>query len=71
MALQDGFTPGTPYADAVQKLLQRWEWLFSQKSRRLVNQKRKRLARPVLLPLSPAADYTQHTHDLGSESAIG
>jgi len=61
VALKDGFTPGTPYADAVQKLLQRWEWLFSEKSRRLVNQKRRRLARPVLLPLSPAADYSQHT----------
>jgi len=61
VALQESFTPGTPYADAVQKLLQRWEWLFSEKSRRLVNQKRKRLARPVLLPLSPAADYRQHT----------
>jgi predicted DNA-binding transcriptional regulator YafY len=61
VALQGGFTPGTPYADAIQKLLQRWEWLFSEKSDRLVNQKRKRLARPVLLPLSPAADYTQHT----------
>src|SRR5258708_7237691 len=61
VALQESFTPGTPYADAVQKLLQRWEWLFSEKSRRLVNQKRKRRARPVLLPLSPAADYAQHT----------
>lgn len=61
VALQESFTPGTPYADAVQRLLQRWEWLFSDKSRRLVNQKRRRLARPVLLPLSPAADYAQHT----------
>lgn len=61
VALQRDFTPGTPYADAVQNLLQRWEWLFSEKSRRLVSQKRKRLARPVLLPLSPAADYSQHT----------
>lgn len=61
VALQESFTPGTPYADAVQRLLQRWQWLFSEKSRRLVNQKRKRLARPVLLPLSLAADYAQHT----------
>jgi predicted DNA-binding transcriptional regulator YafY len=61
VALQESFIPGTPYADAVQRLLQRWEWLFSEKSRRLVNQKRRRLARPVLLPLSPAADYAQHT----------
>ena len=61
VALQESFTPGAPYADAVQRLLQRWEWLFSEKSRRLVNQKRRRLARPVRLPLSPAADYTQHT----------
>ena len=61
VALKDGFTPGAPYADAVQHLLQRWEWLFSEKSHRLVNQKRRRLARPVLLPLSPAADYSQHT----------
>lgn len=61
VALRESFTPGTPYADAVQCLLQRWEWLFSERSRRLVNQKRRRLARPVLLPLSPAADYAQHT----------
>jgi predicted DNA-binding transcriptional regulator YafY len=61
VALRESFIPGTPYADAVQCLLQRWEWLFSEKSHRLVNQKRRRLARPVLLPLSPAADYTHHT----------
>jgi predicted DNA-binding transcriptional regulator YafY len=62
VALQGSFIPGTPYADAVQRLLQRWEWLFSEKSRRLVNQKRRRLAHPVLLPLSPAVDYAQHTN---------
>lgn len=61
VALKEGFIPGAPYANAVQHLLQRWEWLFSEKSHRLVNQKRRRLARPVLLPLSPAADYTHHT----------
>src|SRR2546429_2763357 len=38
VALQESLTPGTPYADAVQCLLQRWEWLFSEKSHRLVNQ---------------------------------
>ena len=53
VALQEGFAPGTPYAGAVQNLLQRWEWLFTEKSRQLVRQKRKRHARPVLLPLSP------------------
>lgn len=59
VALQDGFAPGTPYAEAVQSLLERWEWQFSEKSRRLVRQKRKRHARPVLLPLSPVVDYSQ------------
>src|SRR5437762_419201 len=60
VALQEGFTPGTPYADAVQQLLIRWKWLFSEKSHQLVWQKRKRHARPVLLPLSPVVDYSQH-----------
>ena len=60
VALQEGFAPGTPYAGAVQNLLQRWEWLFTEKSRQLVRQKRKRHARPVLLPLSPVVDYSQH-----------
>ena len=60
VALQEGFTPGTPYADAVQQLLMRWQWLFSEKSHQLVRQKRKRHARPVLLPLSPVVDYSQH-----------
>jgi hypothetical protein len=60
-ALQEGFSPGTPYAEAVQHLLRRWEWLFTDKSRHLVQQKRKRRARPVQLPLSPVVDYSQHT----------
>src|SRR2546421_460421 len=60
VALQEGFGPGTPYAEAVQHLLKRWEWLFTEKSHRLVQQKRKRHARPVLLPLSPVVDYSQH-----------
>jgi hypothetical protein len=60
VALQEGFTPGTPYAQAVQHLLRRWEWLFTEKSHQLVRQKRKRHARPVLLPLSPVVDYSQH-----------
>ncbi len=60
VALQEGFTPGTPYAEAIQLLLKRWAWLFSEKSRQLVAQKRKRKARPLLLPLSPAEDYSQH-----------
>jgi hypothetical protein len=60
VALQEGFTPGTPYAEAVQHLLRRWEWQFTEKSRQLVAQKRKRRARPVLLPLSPVVDYSQH-----------
>jgi predicted DNA-binding transcriptional regulator YafY len=61
VALQEGFTPGTPYASAVQMLLKRWAWLFSEKSQRLVAQKRKRRGRPVLLPLSPTEDYGKHT----------
>lgn len=60
VALQEGFSPGTPFAEAVQQLLRRWEWLFSAQSHRLVAQKRKRRARPVLLPLSPVEDYSQH-----------
>ena len=60
VALQEGFAPGTPYAEAVQNLLERWAWLFTEKSRLLVSQKRKRRARPVLLPLSPVVDYSQH-----------
>lgn len=60
VALQEGFAPGTPYAEAVQQLLRRWEWQFTERSRQLVAQKRKRRARPVLLPLSPVVDYSQH-----------
>jgi len=60
VALQEGFAPGTPYAEAVQHLLKRWEWLFTEKSHQFVRQKRKRHARPVLLPLSPVVDYSQH-----------
>jgi hypothetical protein len=60
VALQEGFTPGTPYADAVRRLLQRWEWLFSVKSHQLVQRKRQRRAHPVALPLSPVVDYSQH-----------
>lgn len=60
VALREGFTPGTPYAAAVQNLLARWEWLFSEESRRLVQQKQKRRNRPVLLPLSPVVDYSRH-----------
>ena len=60
VALQEGFGPGTPYAEAVQHLLKRWQWLFTEKSHRLVQQKRKRHARPLLLPLSPVVDYSQH-----------
>ena len=60
VALREGFAPGAPYADAVQHLLQRWEWLFTEKSRQLVRLKRKRHARPVMLPLSPVVDYSQH-----------
>jgi predicted DNA-binding transcriptional regulator YafY len=60
VALQEGFAPGTPYAEAVQNLLRRWQWQFTEKSRHLVAQKRKRRARPVLLPLSPVVDYSQH-----------
>src|SRR5437867_2513404 len=60
VSLRDGFTPGTPYAGAVQRLLQRWEWLFSAASHRMVQQKQRRQARPVLLPISPVVDYSQH-----------
>lgn len=60
VALQEGFTPGAPYAKAVQALLTRWSWLFSKKSQQLVARKRKRQARPVLLPLSPVEDYSKH-----------
>ncbi len=60
VALQEGFSPGTPFAEAVQRLLKHWEWLFTEKSHQLVRQKRKRHARPVLLPLSPVVDYSQH-----------
>lgn len=60
VALQEGFTPGVPYANAVQMLLQRWAWLFSAHSRALVSRKRKRQARPLLLPLSPVEDYSKH-----------
>ena len=60
VALQEGFTPGTPYAEAVQMLLKRWAWLFSEKSHQLVAQKRKRRACPLLLPLSPVEDYSRH-----------
>jgi predicted DNA-binding transcriptional regulator YafY len=62
VALQEGFLPGTPYAEEIQALLKRWEWLFSEKSRSLTAQKRQRRARPVLLPLSPAEDYSRHNH---------
>jgi hypothetical protein len=60
LALQEGFAPGTPYAEAIQMLLKRWDWLFSERSRQLVAQKRRRRARPLLLPLSPAEDYSKH-----------
>jgi predicted DNA-binding transcriptional regulator YafY len=60
VALEESFTPGTPYAEAVQHLLKRWAWLFTVKSHQLVQQKRKRRAQPLLLPLSPVADYSQH-----------
>ncbi len=60
VALQEGFTPGTPYADAVQHLLKRWEWLFTEKSHQLVLRKQQRRARPLSLPLSPVVDYSQH-----------
>jgi hypothetical protein len=61
VALQDGFVPGTPYASAVQMLLQRWEWLLSGQGKQLIANKRKRKGRPVVLPLSPVTDYSQHT----------
>src|SRR6266568_3191704 len=60
VALQEGFTPGTPYAEAVQHLLKRWAWLFTEKGHQLIQQKRQRRARPLLLPLSPVVDYGQH-----------
>lgn len=60
IALKNGFAPGTPYAGAVQQLLERWEWLFSEQSKKLVQRKGKRVARPVMLPLSPVVDYSQH-----------
>ena len=60
VALKEGFTLGTPYAEAVQHLLMRWEWLFTEKSHQLVQRKWQRRARPVLLPLSPVVDYSQH-----------
>src|SRR5260370_31064605 len=56
IALQESFTPGTPYADAVQRLLQRLEWLFSHWSRHLLNREPRRLGRPGLLPLLAASD---------------
>src|SRR5216684_2266373 len=64
VALQEGFTPGTPYAEAVQHLLRRWEWLFTEKSHRLLLRKRQRRARPVLIPLSPVVDYRQHEYTI-------
>jgi predicted DNA-binding transcriptional regulator YafY len=60
VALQGSFVPGTPYASAVQMLLQRWEWLLSEQGKQLVTSKRKRKGRPVVLPLSPVSDYSQH-----------
>lgn len=60
VALQEGFTPGTPYAEAIQTLLTHWSWQFSAYSRQRVEQKRKRRARPLLLPLSPVEDYSKH-----------
>src|SRR6266568_7780873 len=60
VALQEGFSPGTPYAEAVQQLLQRWQWLFTERSARLAAQKRQRRAQPVHLPLSPVVDYGAH-----------
>jgi Predicted transcriptional regulator len=60
VALQEGFVPGAPYADAVQMLLQRWEWQFSDEGHQRVERKRKRVMRPVRLPLSPATDYSKH-----------
>src|SRR5579859_3712324 len=60
VALQESFVPGTPYASAVQMLLQRWEWLLSEQGKQLITSKRKRKGRPVVLPLSPVSDYSQH-----------
>jgi hypothetical protein len=64
VALQEGFSPGTPYAGAVQHLLQRWAWLLTEKSLHQVQRKRERRARPVLLPLSPVVDYQQHSETI-------
>jgi predicted DNA-binding transcriptional regulator YafY len=64
VALQDGFSPGTPYAESVQQLLARWEWQFSEKSHQLLQQKRRRQARAVLLPLSPVVDYRRHNDSI-------
>jgi hypothetical protein len=64
VALQEGFSPGTPYAEAVQHLLRRWAWLFTEQSQCLVQRKRERRARPVLLPLSPVVDYQQHSETI-------
>lgn len=64
VALQEGFAPGVPYAEAVQSMLKRWEWQFDEKSRLLIHQKRKRHARPMLLPLSPVVDYSQHNETI-------
>jgi len=47
---QEGFAPGTPYEEAMQHLMRRWDWLFSDKSHQLVQQKRKRHACFVMLP---------------------
>ena len=44
----------------MQHLMRRWDWLFSDKSHQLVQQKRKRHACFVMLPLSPLVDYSQH-----------
>jgi hypothetical protein len=61
VALKEGFVPGTPYADAVQMLLRRWEWLLSEQGQQRIARKRQRKGRPVVLPLSPVTDYSQHT----------
>lgn len=60
VALQEGFSPGTPYAEAVQYLLRRWEWLLTEGSRQLIGRKRRRRAPLLHLPLSPVVDYSQH-----------
>lgn len=64
VALRDGFTPGTPYFEAIQALLDRWEWSFSRQSHELVRQKRQRKARPIALPLSPVVDYSKHNQEI-------